>query len=149
MAEVLDFLVKVITIQAVYGLLITVVVYGTVGQINSSDIADFQAQKNVVDINKSTELITSQLRAQTGVPIIDVVALAIFTGNLVIDLVFNTIFAFPSMISLIIHVLANYMNLPGQITTAVVFVGTALAIIAYAILALSMLLGIRSQGTVR
>jgi len=149
MVEVLDFFIKVITIQLIYGFLITAVLYATQGQINAGDLTDFQAQQNIVDVNKTTNLVRNQLTNQTGVGIVDIVALVIFTGNSLLDLVLNTIFAIPSMISLIINVLFTFMNIGGPIKTMSLFIFSTLGFLVYAVIMIGTLVGIRSQGSVR
>jgi hypothetical protein len=149
MVEVLDFFFKVITVQLIYGFLITVVLYSTVGQINTADISDFQTQKNLVDVNKTVNIVENQLTNQTGFGIVDIVALVIFTGNALLDLVLNTIFAIPSMISLILNVLFNYLHVGGAIKTVALYTLTTLGFLAYALIMIGTLVGIRSQGSVR
>ena len=64
-----------------------------------------------VNINETSVDIQNSLTQQTNVPIIDVGALVFYSGNIIIDLILNFLFAIPQMITLILSGLQMLLNL--------------------------------------
>jgi len=97
-----------------------------------------------ININQTSVEIQESMEQQTDIPLIDVGALIFYSGNIIIDLVLNFLFAIPQMIQLLIDIIMTLANInAGVITIVKIFAGVATTIF-YMISVMTMLIGIRS-----
>lgn len=149
MVELIETLLVVVSIQLLYGFLITGASYVLVSQVSVNDLSLFQDQAERGDINSFSTNFRGSLEDQTSFSILDLGAIAIYTGSFILDLVLNSIFAVPSLVSLVLSVLFNYINIPAKIEVALLLIISGLISIAFYAQMLGFLAGIRSQGGLR
>lgn len=94
--------------------------------------------------------VQNTLTKETQFSVVDLGALALFSGNILLDLLVNFAFALPQMITLLINgfmmLIGN--NLDSQIVLYVEIFASSVVMIMYFIGLLTLLTNIRSRGTV-
>lgn len=144
-----DFFKAVIVIQLVFGVGATLIAhslpdqtYLTISQqVTPEDIESLEALSG--DYSENIETIRNP---PVDLPFIDTAFILFYTGNLVIDAFINSLFAIPSMASVLVTGFAIFIPLdPAYISTMSLFVYSLIAIL-YIIGIMGVILNIRSQG---
>ncbi len=100
------------------------------------------------DIGDYAEQVEEQLGKEMHVPLVDMGTLIFFSGNIVIDLMLNTILAIPEMLLMLISgVMALFPINPYLAVQLKLFIFIAIAIM-YVIMLLSFIADMRSRGGV-
>lgn len=85
---------------------------------------------------------------QFNLPIVNAAALVFYSGNIVLDLFLNFIFAIPEMISLLINGLLYFINIDAVLKQKVLLFATAFVAIMYILSLIAWVLNIRSSNQV-
>lgn len=133
--------------QLFYSLAITLLLYALPAAV-LPQLHSFSDLSNNIDLNNVTSNIQSSLTRQTQVSVVDLGALVLFSGNILLDLLVNFAFALPQMITLLINGTIMLIGIDAQITLIIQTFATALIMIMYFISLLTLLTNIRSRGTV-
>lgn len=100
------------------------------------------------DIGRYAEQVEEQLGKEMHVPLVDMGTLIFFSGNIVIDLMLNTILAIPEMLVMLISgILVLFPINPYLAVQLKLFIFIAIAIM-YVIMLLSFIADMRSRGGV-
>jgi hypothetical protein len=140
-------LVKIIiVVQLFYAFAITALVYnlpvGTQGFFETFNPPD--ASLNIV---AQTNEIESSVRNSLDIPVVEIGALLFYSGNIVLDLLLNFIFAIPQMIGMLINGFTVLFTLDNQLVIYLNAFTYALTVAWYMIGLLQLLNSIRSgQG---
>jgi hypothetical protein len=89
---------------------------------------------------------TSQIQSQKNIPLIEMGALLFYSGNFIIDLCFNFIFAIPQMIGLILSGVAILFNIDPDIMYLIQAYLMGIMGLLYIISIIQMLIGVRTQS---
>jgi len=100
--------------------------------------------ENQNDILETEEKIESSLTKQTNIPVIDMGALVFYSGNLVIDLLLNFIFAIPEMITLLMNCVLIIFSIDPFIIQQLQIFTSVLFSMIYFIGIIQLILGMRS-----
>lgn len=145
----MDYFKAVLLTQLFYSFAITILVYGLSGTgAFTPNLQSFSDLSNNIDINNITNEVQNTMTRQTQVSVIDVGALVLFSGNILLDLLVNFAFALPQMITLLINGVMQLIGIDPHITAIIQVFATALTMIMYSIALLTLLTNIRSRGTV-
>jgi len=92
--------------------------------------------------------VEDSLNVQTNIPIIEVGALIFYSGNFIVDLILNFIFAIPEMLGLLIHGIMIILNVDSYLFMVVEAFASIAIFIFYVVSIIEMLANLRS-GTGR
>lgn len=139
----MDYLKAILLTQLFYSLAITLLLY-SVPPTTLANVHSFSDLSNNIDITTITGQIQNTLSRQTKVSVVDLGALVLFSGNILLDLLTNFAFALPQMITLLINGTIMLVGIDAQITLIIQTFATVMVMIMYSIGLLSMLTNIRS-----
>lgn len=144
----MEYFKAILLTQLFYSLAITLLVYSLSPVGFDPSIQSFSNSSSNVDATEITSEIQDTLTRQTKVSVVDVGALVLFSGNILLDLLLNFTFALPQMITLLIDGTVKLVGIDAEITGIVQVFATALIMIMYFIGLLTLLTNIRSQGRI-
>lgn len=144
----MDYFKAVLLTQLFYGVAITLILYGIEGTTLAPQIQVFTDVGGSIGLTNVTEEVQNSLHRETQFSVVDLGALALFSGNILLDLLVNFAFALPQMVTLLINGITSLIGIDAQITVIVQGFATAVIMIMYFIALLSLLTNIRSRGTV-
>jgi len=125
----MDYLRIVIVMQIFFGFAITGYSYALPADARQhvnpfSDVADG------LDMESVAADVEENLQRQRDIPVIDIGALVFYSGNILLDLLLNIIFAIPEMIGLLIYGITSFFSVD------VVLIATLQAFVAVLVSAL-------------
>lgn len=142
-----NYFIGIIIVSAFYSLFITTVVYNLDSSpIDIGIIISFQDSSVNIDYGSTSQEFQSAINTQKSFGGADLAALALFSGNIILDLAANFIFAFPNMISLLITGIFLLVPLNGFLQNELILWVKAIISIISAIFLLQFLLGARTQS---
>lgn len=143
----LNSLGNIITIMLFYSVAITLIAYSIPPHL-LQPVELFQGSGVVVDIDSTTEKLENVVDRQLNVPLFDLGALAFYSGNLVVDLFLNFITAIPQLAQIVLSVLFIFIQVDVGIQSIIkLFVGGAI-MTTLTLMVISLILRIRSPGSV-
>jgi hypothetical protein len=141
--QTMDMFKTVIMIMLFYSVSITLISYAM-----PAGSHDFVTSFNDVGLSIDLETVSGQvqdsLEDQTSIPVIELGALVFYSGNILIDLLLNFMFAIPQMIALLTNGALRLFGLDGQIVGIIQMFGSVAFTILYFIGIIQLLTGIRS-----
>jgi len=143
----MDYFKAILLTQLFYSLAITLLLYSLPAS-QLPPIQSFSDLSNNININNITSDVQNTLTRETQFSVVDLGALALFSGNILLDLLVNFAFALPQMVTLLINGIIMLIGIDAQITVIVQTFATAVIMIMYFIGLLTLLTNIRSRGTV-
>lgn len=144
----MDYFKAVLLTQLFYSVAIVLILYGLEGTTLAPHIQSFSDVGGSIGLNNVTSEVQNTLDRETQFSVVDLGALALFSGNILLDLLVNFAFALPQMITLLVNGVLQLIGVDAQITAIVQIFATAVIMIMYFIALLSLLTNIRSRGTV-
>lgn len=145
MSKTFGFFMAIVVFSLFYGFGSTILAY---------TIAPYGADSNTVDsysiegVNASdvADRTASAMQNQLNIPIIDAGALLFYTGNILIDLMMNSFFAFPSLITILINGFMIFFSFDAVIAMQIKIIFFAFASVIYFINIIGFLMQLRGQG---
>lgn len=107
-------------------------------------ITSFSDLAQDISLQETGNKVQDSLESQTNIPIIELGALVFYSGNILLDLILNFIFAVPEMVGLLIQGLLFLINVDSYIWATVQLFSSVVLIVMYFIGLMQMLTGIRS-----
>lgn len=143
-----NYFMTIIIISVFYSLFITTSVYNLTGvpNVNIGIIVSFEQSSVNIDYGSTSQDFQDAINTQKSFGGADLAALALFSGNIILDLAANTLFAFPNMISLLFTGLFMLVPVAGYLQTEITLWIKAILSIISAIFLLQFLLGTRTQS---
>lgn len=139
----LDYFWHAIEIQLLYSVIITLLMYSVpaADQTYLLHIGQASAASNPHQIaNKFQDSLTRQ----QSFGVVDVAGLALYSGNLLIDLILNFFTAIPSMVTIVIKGIFLFIHVDPVVQTNIEVFAFSLLSIIYIISILSLLLSVRT-----
>ena len=136
----------IIIIQILFGFFITCSLYFLPTNVKSQ-VSQYTGQwtgSNAQDEQSKVENTYHSIRFLSGIPILGTLMIAIETGNIVVDLIANSLFALPIMASILIGGIFSILPISPFITVLIMGISFALCCILYILLLIGFLGGIRS-----
>lgn len=104
----------------------------------------FNDDQGRMNLNSTGAQLQQGLEQQRDIPVIEIAALVFYSGNILIDLILNFIFAIPEMVGFILAGIMLLISLPVEIAQ-IIELFSAVAITAwYAVGLIQMLTNVRS-----
>lgn len=142
-----NYFLTIIIVSAFYSLFITTAVYNLEDSpVNIGIIIAFEESGVNIDYGETSQEFQSAINTQKGFGTADLAALALFSGNIVLDLSANFLFAFPNMISLLITGVFLLVPIDGFLQNELILWTKAIISIVSAFFLLQFLLGARTQS---
>lgn len=141
--NVMDFFRATIIVMLFYAVAITALSYAM--PPDSLDyVTSFSDITTNIDLDTISDDFQTSLESQTDIPIIELGALVFYSGNILIDLLANFIFAVPEMIGILINGLVRIFSIDVQLGSLIQLFASTVLIIFYVIGLIQLLTGIRS-----
>jgi hypothetical protein len=127
--DMLIFLKVMLIVQLFFGTSMTIMVYilpsGSIHGIEA--FQDYGSKMSTGDISNK---IQAGLQTQTKSPIVEVAALVFYSGNMLIDLLLNFLFAVPEMMTLLVSGVSMLVSFdPYMVSVIQVFVGVLFSVL--------------------
>jgi hypothetical protein len=146
--DMIELLKLMLIVQVFFGFSITILVYVLTPFGVVTEMAAFNSYADRLPMQNITAKLEGSVQSQTNVPVVELGALVFYSGNIVIDLLLNFIFAVPEMITLVIAGIGLLVNVdPYMISVFKGFVGVLFTVL-YFVAILQMITNIRSGGRV-
>ena len=141
-------LMLILTIQLFYSLGITLLSHAVVGlDANYGNyMNDFQGISS--DIQNVSGQISDSLESQMNIPLVDMAALVFYSGNVIVDLIMNFLFAIPSMVTLVVNVIFSFFTIDVFIASYLKLFVYSLISVIYFVNLLAFLTNVRSRGAI-
>jgi hypothetical protein len=136
-----------IFIQVFFALAITLFVYALPADTKPY-LNDYASLSNRVSLDTTADKFQGAIQKQTDIPILDIGALVFYSGNIILDLFMNFIFALPEMGALLIKTIATLLSLDSFFTTRIMIFITVIFSVTYLMALFSFINGIRSGSAV-
>lgn len=143
----MDYFKAILLTQVFYSLAITILLY-SLPATTFPAITSFSDLSNNIDIQNITQDVQATMTRQTQISVVDLGALVLFSGNILLDLLVNFAFALPQMITLLINGIIQLIGIDAQITLIVQIFASAIIMIMYFLQLLQLLTNIRGRGTI-
>lgn len=145
----MDYLKAIILVQLFFSFAITVIVYALPADLKVY-VDPFSDVSGSIDMQGVANDLESNLQGQQNIPLIDVGALVFYSGNKLLDLILNFIFAVPEMIGLLIYGIVSLLgNGVDSFIMATVQLFTFVTVSAlYIVSAIQMLTEFRGRGAI-
>lgn len=138
------FFEMIIAIQLFYAFSVTLIVYAL-----PPGTADYiSVYQTNVSIENTSVQVQQSIQKQMDIPVVDLGALVFYSGNIIIDLMLNFLTAIPGMFSMLLTGIFAIINVDAYIATQLKIFSTAMLTIAYIILMIQFIMGIRARGTI-
>jgi len=138
----------ILVVMTFFSLSMTMLTYAFAGfgEETLTYVGDFN-EINVKFQNQNiSETLQGSIDSQTSIPVVEVGALLFYSGNLLIDLLFNFVFAIPQMVGLLVHGIQLLFNIEGYLFLQVQIVMSSLLIGLYVLGIIQTILNFRSGG---
>lgn len=111
-------------------------------------VGSFSDIANEINLNNVSTTIQSSINKQTSIPVIELGALVFYSGNLLIDLLLNFMFAIPEMVALIITGIMFMFNLDSYIVTLIQLFSSVIVTVIYFVSLIQLITSVRSQHNI-
>jgi len=133
--------------SAFFGLGITLFTYSLPSE-NINYISDYSSVATNLDLNNVSARIESTTQSTLNVPLIELGALVFYSGNIIVDLLLNSIFAPAQMIGLLLSGFAMLFSVDNNIMNIINGFLMAITVVLYLLSIIQLLTNIRSQSNV-
>ena len=147
MTSVMTVFKVMIMVQLFYAASITMLAYAIPAE-NRDYITSFSDLAEDIDLEGTSSRVQSSLEQQTNIPLIELGALVFFSGNILIDLILNFIFAIPQMVGLLVNGFMILFNVDTFIFAIVQLFASVVILVLYFISIIQLLMGARSGNTI-
>lgn len=145
MANEMDYFKAILLIQLFFSFCITILAYSLpADSINYVD--PFSSVADKINPQNVSNQIESSTRSALKVPVIELGALIFYSGNILIDMMLNFVYAVPEMIGLLLHGFNMLFNIDTTILNSIQIFISVLCTILYFIGIFTLLTNIRGRG---
>lgn len=137
------FFIRAIEVMALYSLMITLLVHS----IPSEDLTyvyELQGKPAYSDLDNISSKFQESIGQQRSFGVVEAGALALTSGNILMDLILNFFGAVPSMASIIVNGILIFLNVANPLKNALLTFVTAIIGIIYIIGIILLVVNIRS-----
>jgi len=135
-----------IIVQLFFAFCITLMAYA-VPDGAKDYLSTFSNVANEIDLEGVGAEVQNSLTRQTNIPIIEVGALVFYSGNIILDLLLNFMFAIPEMLGLLVNGIMLLFNIDSYIFAIVELFAAVVVSVMYIMGLIELLANMRSgQG---
>jgi len=133
----------ILVVQLFFAVGITLLTYAVPTSF-INQVSSFSEVAEAINLESVSGDVQQSLERQTDIPAVELGALVFYSGNILIDLLLNFIFAIPEMVGLIINGLTRLLSIDTfMIATVQTFIGVVVMVL-YFIGIMQLLVGVRS-----
>lgn len=136
-----------ILVQLFFAFSITAITYALPAPAAPA-VTAFSEVSDQIDLSGVGQEVQESLESQTNIPLIEVGALVFYSGNILLDLILNFIFAIPEMIGLLVHGIQILFNVDGYLFAIVQLFASVCIFVMMFIALIQMLAGLRAGRTI-
>lgn len=133
----------VVMIMLFYSFCITVLTYALPGEAKTF-VDPFSDVANEIDMESTSAQLRESVEAQTNIPVVELGALVFYSGNIIVDLLLNFLYAIPQMLGLLINGVMLLLNVDSYIFAIVEIFAAVAVSIMYLIGLIQLLTSVRS-----
>lgn len=148
MVQAYEWFISAIMVMLFYSFAITTLTYALPAD-SLSYVNSFSDIRSDLTLDSVATDIEDGLTQQQSIPVIELGALVFYSGNILIDLLLNFIFAFPEMVGLLVNGITTIFNLDTMIFATVQIFATVLMMALYIIALIQLLTNVRSGQLIR
>jgi hypothetical protein len=146
MSNVFRYFVEMITLMFFYSFAVTTLIYA-MGVPTSAQLSLTSAfSQSAVNITSVQNQIQGNVEGQARIPVIDIAALVFYSGNMILDLMLNFIFAIPSLLTLLVTIFTTIFSIDPFIAVQLKIIIGAILGVSYILALISFILSIRSRS---
>lgn len=143
MAEIIDSFKVIITIMLFYSVCITLLTYAMPDE-SLHYVTSFSDVAQDIDLNATSQKVQESLTQQTSIPVVELGAMVFYSGNIIIDLMLNFVFAIPQMLTLLIYGIFTLINVESTIYLVIQVFASVAILVWYIISLIQLLTAVRS-----
>lgn len=143
----LDAFKVVIIVQLFFAFCITLVSHSLPADMRPY-VDSFEGVSDQINLNNTAQKVQTSLEKQTRIPLIDIGALVFYSGNIIIDLLLNFVFAFPEMVGLLVYGLTVLFNINQYLVIMVQLFVSVIVVALYFLGLIQTILQLRSGSKV-
>lgn len=141
--DIMSLFKVVLMIQLFYSFSITTITYALPD--DSLDfVTSFSDITSKVNLESVSGDVQDSLQRQTNIPVVELGALVFYSGNILIDLILNFLFAIPEMLAMLINGFTMLFNVDSYLFAIVQLFSSVIIGIMYLLGVIQLLTGIRS-----
>lgn len=143
MNDVMDLYKVTLVIIMFYTFSVTVITH-TLPEDSLSYVTGFSSLNNDIDLESIGQEVQGSLQSQTNIPVVELGALVFYSGNILIDLLLNFLFAIPEMFTILINGLLMIFAVDPFLATQIQILSGVMFTVLYFVSIIQLLTGIRS-----
>lgn len=144
MSNQLDAFKVMIIVMTFYSLSVTLIAH-TIPQEALTYVGDYEELSNKFQNQDLSGRLQGTLSDQTSLPAIELGALLFYSGNILIDIILNFVFAIPGMMGLVINGIQTLFNIDGYLFLQVQLTLSGLMLALYMVGVIQMIMNMRSS----
>lgn len=141
-----EYFKYIIIIQLFFSFIITATTYAL--PADTLEYVTLIEPEHDIDLETVARDIQSSSERQVNIPVVDLGALVFHSGNIVVDMILNTIFAIPEMITLLINGFLFFFGLNSFLAVNLKLLLWAIIAAVYMIAILAFIVNLRSGGQI-
>lgn len=136
-----------IVVQLFYAFCMTALLYA-IPTDASTYVTRFSDVTEVINLKEVGSQVEDSLQSQTSMPVVELGALVFYSGNLILDLLLNFIFAIPQMLGLIVAGLTSIFALDIRVFVVVELFGSVVVIVMYVMGLIELISSLRAGTSI-
>lgn len=132
----------IIIVQLFFGMSVTMIAYAM--PTDTQNFVSVIQPGHPIDLSSVSQNIQESAERQMDMPILEMGALVFYSGNVMVDMVLNTIFAIPEMITIVTNIIINFLPIDPVIQGTLQIFMWAVISALYIIGILSFVMDVRS-----
>lgn len=141
--NMMNYFKIVVIVMLFYSMCITLLTYSLpAGAVNY--VTGFSEVAQDINLNSTSAEVRESLEAQTDIPVVELGALVFYSGNIIVDLLLNFLFAVPEMIGMLVNGVMLLLNIDSYVFAVVQIFASVAVSMMYLIGVIQLLTSIRS-----
>lgn len=146
MADVISMLKVIIVVQLFYAMSITILAYSMPAD-SLTYVDGFGTVADDIGLEDVATDLEDNLNRQRDIPVVELGSLVFYSGNILVDLLLNFMFAIPQMIGLVLNGLVTMFNFDPYIWQVVELFAAVVVVALYVLGMIQMLINLRGRGS--
>lgn len=146
MADMVGMLKVIVLVQLFFSVGITMLAYA-MPEDSLSYVDMFSEATEGVGLEDVATDLQNNLDRQRDIPVVEIGSLVFYSGNILVDLLLNFVFAIPQMIGLLINGLVTLFGFDTYVWAYVELFAGAVVVSLYVIGMIQMLISLRGRGS--
>lgn len=145
--DTIEYFKAVVVVMLFYSFAITAISYAMPDDALNY-VTGFSSLAEEVDFQSVTEQVQESVDRQLNIPLIELGAVVFYSGNVLVDLALNFVFAIPQMIGMLVNGIMLLFNVDSGVFALVQAFASAVLVISYMIGLMQLLTNVRTGRAV-